>query len=266
MLLDRADGQHELARDRAVGAALGDQAQHLALARGEAVERAVGALAREQLGDDLGVERRAAVGDAAHGVDEVVDVHDPVLEQVAQARRARRPSARPRRSARRTARRSARRSPARARAASAPRARPRRETRAAAGCRRSRCRACGRSRPARARRRPRPRRRRRSRCRAAAASARRAAARDPRRSRPAWHHRPDQGRPAGRAGHGQRAVERLDASRRDRPGRCRRRRPRRSPSSRISAISVEPTWPIAMSTIVAWACLAALASASATTK
>ena len=42
----------------------------------------------EQLGDDLGVERGAALGDAAHGVDEVAHVGHAVLEQVADARRA----------------------------------------------------------------------------------------------------------------------------------------------------------------------------------
>ena len=52
------------------------------LARGEAVER-VGAVADEELGDDLGVEGGAAGGDPAQRVEEVGDVGDPVLEQVA---------------------------------------------------------------------------------------------------------------------------------------------------------------------------------------
>ena len=52
--------------DRRVGAALGHQREHLALARRELVQRAVaGAAARGQLGDDLAVERGAAVGDPA---------------------------------------------------------------------------------------------------------------------------------------------------------------------------------------------------------
>ena len=38
---------------------------------------------REQLGDDLGVERGAAAGDPLDRLQEVGDVHDPVLEQVA---------------------------------------------------------------------------------------------------------------------------------------------------------------------------------------
>ena len=68
--------------DAGVGAALGHQPQHLLLARGEAVHRVVAA-ADHQLGDDLGVQRGAAGGDPAHRVEEVADVRDPVLEQVA---------------------------------------------------------------------------------------------------------------------------------------------------------------------------------------
>ena len=41
------------------------------------------AAAPEHLGDDLGIEDRAAVIDPPHGVDEAVDLGDPVLEQVA---------------------------------------------------------------------------------------------------------------------------------------------------------------------------------------
>ena len=84
VLLDRALGDDQRLGDRGVRAALGHQPEHLALARGELVERAVVARA-EQLGDGLGVERRAALGDAADGVDELAHVGDAVLEQVADA-------------------------------------------------------------------------------------------------------------------------------------------------------------------------------------
>jgi len=57
------------------------------LAGGELVERVV-ATAPEQAGDDLGVERRAALGYPSHGVDEVLDVADAVLEEVAHPLRA----------------------------------------------------------------------------------------------------------------------------------------------------------------------------------
>ena len=48
-------------------------------------ERVVGAVADHELGDDLGIERRAAAGDAAQRVHELGDVADAVLEQVADA-------------------------------------------------------------------------------------------------------------------------------------------------------------------------------------
>ena len=83
MLLHRANGEHELRGDGGVRTPLGHEPEHLELARREDVERAACA-AREELGDHLRVERGAAGGDAAHGADEVVDVHDPVLEQVAE--------------------------------------------------------------------------------------------------------------------------------------------------------------------------------------
>src|SRR6185312_8223887 len=73
--------------DRVVGASLGHQRKHLALARGERVERAVVARASvaDQLGDDLAVERRAAAGDATDRVEEGRNVTDPLLQQVADA-------------------------------------------------------------------------------------------------------------------------------------------------------------------------------------
>ena len=54
--------------------------------RGESSSSALHRARRaDQRRDDLRVERRAAVGDAARGVEEVVDVEHPVLEQVAEA-------------------------------------------------------------------------------------------------------------------------------------------------------------------------------------
>jgi len=69
----------------AVRTALGHQAEHLGLPGRELFQRAVRLLAGEELPHDLRVERGAAAGDSAHGADEVVDLHDPVLEQVADA-------------------------------------------------------------------------------------------------------------------------------------------------------------------------------------
>ena len=51
----------------------------------EVGERIVAATAPDELRDDGRVERRAALGDAAHGRAELVDVRDAVLEQVADA-------------------------------------------------------------------------------------------------------------------------------------------------------------------------------------
>src|SRR3954471_14285845 len=85
--LDRALGDEQLLLDRPVGEALGNQAQHLALAVGQLVER-VAAVAADHQGDDLRVERRATVGHAAHGLDEALDLDDAVLQQVADAVRA----------------------------------------------------------------------------------------------------------------------------------------------------------------------------------
>ena len=85
VLLDRALGDDQRLGDRRVRAALGHQAEHLALARGQRVERILAAAAAEQQRHDLRVERRAAAGDAAHRVGERVHVGDAVLEQVAGA-------------------------------------------------------------------------------------------------------------------------------------------------------------------------------------
>ena len=73
--------------DRGVRAALGHEAQHLALARGEPLERVAAAGTGEDLRDHLGIEGRPALADAADGRDELGDVGDPVLQQVADAAR-----------------------------------------------------------------------------------------------------------------------------------------------------------------------------------
>ena len=72
--------------DGGVRPALGHQREHLALARGELAERV--AAAGEQLRDDFGIERAAARGHPVQRVEELGDVRDPVLEQVADPLRA----------------------------------------------------------------------------------------------------------------------------------------------------------------------------------
>ena len=95
--------------DRVVGAALGHQPEHLALARRQTLQRVLAAAAAEQPRDDLGVERAAALAHAPHGVDEALDVGDAVLEQVADALGVGARAAPARRPPRRTARARARR-------------------------------------------------------------------------------------------------------------------------------------------------------------
>ena len=60
-------------------------AEHLALARAQVVERVAAAGAREELADDLGVDRRAAGGDPVDRLEELARLGDAVLEQVADA-------------------------------------------------------------------------------------------------------------------------------------------------------------------------------------
>jgi hypothetical protein len=89
VLLHRAEGDEQPFRDRLVRASLRHQLEHLALARGELVEGIVAALAADELAHHGGVERRAAVGDAAYRGAELLEVRDAVLQQVADTFRAR---------------------------------------------------------------------------------------------------------------------------------------------------------------------------------
>ena len=84
VLLHRAVADPQRVDDRVVAPPLGHHAQHLELAGGEPVDGIV-AVADQQLGHDLGVERGAAGGHPAQRVQEVGHLGDPVLEQVADA-------------------------------------------------------------------------------------------------------------------------------------------------------------------------------------
>ncbi len=85
MLLDRPAGDDQGGRDPGVGAALGHQGEHLALARGQRGQALGVAAGAEELADHLGVEGGAAGGDPGQRVGELGHVGDPVLEQVADA-------------------------------------------------------------------------------------------------------------------------------------------------------------------------------------
>jgi hypothetical protein len=87
VLLDGALGHSHLVRDGVVRATLRHELEHLTLARGQLLQRVVAAGAAHELGNDLGIERRAAVGHAPHRLDEAVHVGHAVLQQVADAAR-----------------------------------------------------------------------------------------------------------------------------------------------------------------------------------
>jgi hypothetical protein len=79
-------GDEEAFGDRVVGASLGDQGEHLALAIGEALERVVALTApADELADDRGVQDRASVPDAVDAGGELVEVGYALLEQVPDA-------------------------------------------------------------------------------------------------------------------------------------------------------------------------------------
>src|ERR1700757_1945365 len=75
-------GDHQFVRDAGIGTPLGDQRQYFALARRQAIDQACLLLAADEPCDHIGVECRSAVGDAAYGVGEHVQVADLLLEHV----------------------------------------------------------------------------------------------------------------------------------------------------------------------------------------
>src|SRR6188508_1161816 len=86
--LDRLRVEHEALGDALVRAALGHEAQDLALSRRQLVERAVGAGPSEEPRDDLRVDDRLAGRDAADRIGEVADPGHMLLEEIADRGRA----------------------------------------------------------------------------------------------------------------------------------------------------------------------------------
>ena len=80
-----AHGDDQLVGDAVVGAPLSHQGEDLELARREVVERAAGPPPADHALHDLGIERRAAAGDAPDRVGEQRQIAHAVLEQVADA-------------------------------------------------------------------------------------------------------------------------------------------------------------------------------------
>src|SRR3954451_13747 len=82
VLLDGAVRHHQGPGDADVGASFRHQPEHLAFARGEAVERSPPP-AGQQLRYHLRVEHCSTAGYTLAGIDEVTDVGDPLLQEVA---------------------------------------------------------------------------------------------------------------------------------------------------------------------------------------
>src|SRR4051812_23093853 len=83
MALDSALAQEQLLTDRSVRETLRDQAQDLTLPLGELLERASFGMPAKELGDHLGINGRAALSHALEGVEELAEVGDAILEQIA---------------------------------------------------------------------------------------------------------------------------------------------------------------------------------------
>ncbi len=69
--------------DRLVRTAFGHEGEDFAFALGQVIERDARSTPPDELGDDLGIDDRAATGDASDRVGEVLEVVDTILEQVA---------------------------------------------------------------------------------------------------------------------------------------------------------------------------------------
>ena len=85
MLLDRPFRDPKLMGNAGIRTALGHQREHLALARGKNVERVLGAAGGDQLLDERWIDDRPSLDDSLDSLDELVDVRDPALQQVARA-------------------------------------------------------------------------------------------------------------------------------------------------------------------------------------
>src|SRR4051812_19721846 len=72
-------------RDAGVRAALGHEREHLALARREHVERVLDPPGGDELLHERGIDDRSSSDDPLERLDEVVDVRDAALQEVAAA-------------------------------------------------------------------------------------------------------------------------------------------------------------------------------------
>src|SRR5512133_2094714 len=84
VLLHRPRRDEEPLADRLVRAALRHELENLALAGRKLLDRVISTAAADALGDHQRVERGPALGHAPDGLRELVDLRDPILEQVAE--------------------------------------------------------------------------------------------------------------------------------------------------------------------------------------
>src|SRR6476619_4978741 len=78
--LDRSLRQEQSPCDGGVGVTLSHQGEYLAFACGQRVQGFVGAVHADQPGHDFGVESGTPGRDSLEGVEEVVDVENPILQ------------------------------------------------------------------------------------------------------------------------------------------------------------------------------------------
>jgi hypothetical protein len=89
VLLDGSLRHPQLMGDPGVRTSLGHQREHLPLPRAEHVERILDAARGDKLLDERRIDDRAALDDPIDGVDELLDVGHPALQEIAAALAAR---------------------------------------------------------------------------------------------------------------------------------------------------------------------------------
>jgi hypothetical protein len=89
VLLDGTFGHPEPVCDRGVGASFCHQLNYLPLPRCEDFERVRPQRSADQVDDELGIENDPSFADSLEGIEQLVDVGDGVLEQVADTGRSR---------------------------------------------------------------------------------------------------------------------------------------------------------------------------------
>src|SRR5882724_1120920 len=85
---DRLGAEHELVADAPIRPPFSHQGQHLPFARRQLLQRILHAATAEELRDDLRVDRCPPATDTPDGLEEIVDLDHPVLQQVAKSFRA----------------------------------------------------------------------------------------------------------------------------------------------------------------------------------